>query len=66
MGILSEVTVRQKEGVTHTKFTLIDGVNPFPRHNFEIAQHWAARGLLDEETAAFIKKIDPTTPVMFR
>lgn len=66
MAIISEITVRQKEGVTHTKFSLFDGKNPFPEQNFKLAQHWAARGLLDDETEAFIRKINPDTPMMFR
>ena len=66
MGILSEITVKQKEGITHTKFFLVDGRKPFPPQNFELAKHWCVRGLLDDDTAAFIRKIDPSTPMMFR
>ena len=65
-GIISEITVTQKEGITHTKFLLVDGKKPFPPQNFKLAQHWCARGLLDEETEAFIRKLDPETPMMFR
>ncbi len=57
MAIISEVTVRQKEGVTHTKFSLFDGKNPFPEQNFKLAQHWASRGLLDDKTTAWLGSV---------
>ena len=66
VAIISEITVKQKEGVTHTKFSLFDGKNPRPEQNFRLAQHWAARGLLDNETESFIRQLDSDTPMMFR
>jgi hypothetical protein len=64
--VVVEVTVRQKEGVTHTKFMLIDGLHPFPRSNFEMAQQWREQGLLDDKVAELVRVMTEGTPVIFR
>ena len=64
--VVSEVTVRQKDGITHTKFLLLDGLHPFPRSNFEMTRKWREEGLLDEKVAEVIRVITDGIPLYFR
>jgi len=62
---MTEITVRQKNSITHTKFILTPKGNPFPIENFNLAKEWMGQGLLGAEAAAFIKRLIDG-PVFFR
>jgi len=54
---MTEITIRQKNSITHTKFILTPNGNTFPIENFNLAKDWMENGLLSDKAAGFIKQI---------
>jgi hypothetical protein len=55
---MTAVTIRQKGSVNHTKFILRrPSMKPFPMENFKLAEKWMEEGLLADNTALFVRKL---------
>jgi len=54
---ITEIMVRQKDSLTHTKFMLLPGGKTFPEDNFNLAKEWMEQGLLSDRAAYRIKRI---------
>lgn len=64
--VLTELTVRQKNSNTHTKFMLTPSGTPFPQDNFSMALEWGKQGLLDDKVYEILQIIEKGSTITFR
>jgi len=53
----TQITIRAKGSIDHTKFTYLSNGKTFPPQNFEIAMRWYDAGLLDDESKRIMKAV---------
>jgi hypothetical protein len=63
---LSNFRVTCKDGITHTTFMVLYGHTAIPEFNFQIAQGWAAEGLLNSAAIDFLKSLELRKSLAFK
>ena len=52
-----EITIRQKDSKTHTRFIIMRKGEVFGEEKFRLAKKWREQGLLGEKAASLIDRI---------